>query len=116
MRYKDYRDHDRQKVMSLSGEELIRRFLLHVLPKGFMRIRHCGFLANRCRQAKLAQVRQAIGQAEHEATESEPAEVASPRYRCPHYGQPALEVVAIVLPARSLIPIKAPPRVTERAH
>ena len=43
VRYKDYRDDNRHKVMTLSGEELIRRFLLHVLPKGFMRVRHFGF-------------------------------------------------------------------------
>jgi hypothetical protein len=43
--YKDYRDGDRRKVMTLTGEELLRRFLLHVLPKGFMRVRHFGFLA-----------------------------------------------------------------------
>ena len=49
--YKGYRDGDRHKVLTLTGEELIRRFLLHVLPKGFMRIRHFGFLANRCRNA-----------------------------------------------------------------
>ena len=57
LRYKDYRDQDRTKVMDLEGEELIRRFLLHILPPGFMRIRHYGFLANRCRKAKLAQIR-----------------------------------------------------------
>ena len=45
--YKDYRD-GRRKVMTLDDEELLRRFLLHVLPKGFMRILHFGFLANRC--------------------------------------------------------------------
>jgi hypothetical protein len=44
--YQDYRDGGHHKVLSLSGEELIRRFLLHVLPKGFMRVRHFGFLAN----------------------------------------------------------------------
>lgn len=43
LRYKDYRDGGVKKVMQLSGEELIRRFLLHVLPKGFMRIRHFGY-------------------------------------------------------------------------
>jgi hypothetical protein len=43
--YKDYRD-GRHKVMMLDNEEPLRRFLLHVLPKGFMRIRHFGFLAN----------------------------------------------------------------------
>ncbi len=43
--YRDYRDQNRRKVMDLDGEELIRRFLLHILPKGLMRIRHFGFLA-----------------------------------------------------------------------
>jgi hypothetical protein len=57
LRYKDYRDNNRNKVMNLDGTELIRRFLLHILPKGFMRIRHYGFLANRCRQQKLEQIR-----------------------------------------------------------
>lgn len=60
LRYKDYRDHDRNKVMRLDGEEVIRRFLLHILPTGFMRIRHYGFLANRCRRRKLAQIRQCL--------------------------------------------------------
>lgn len=59
-RYKDYQDRERQKVMTLSHTEFIRRFLLHVLPKGLMRIRHYGFLANCCRQRKLPQIRQAI--------------------------------------------------------
>jgi len=60
LRYKDYRDHGRHKVMMLNGEELIRRFLLHILPTGFMRIRHYGFLANRGRRQKLAQIRQSL--------------------------------------------------------
>ena len=59
-RYKDYQDRERQKVMTLSHTEFIRRFLLHVLPKGLMRIRHYGFLANCCWQRKLPQIRQAI--------------------------------------------------------
>ena len=45
--WKDYRDHDRQKMMTLSAEEFIRRFLIHVLPDGFQRIRYYGFLSNR---------------------------------------------------------------------
>jgi len=57
--WKDYRD-GRHKVMDLDGTELLRRFLLHVLPQGFMRVRHYGFLANRCRRARLGQIRQAI--------------------------------------------------------
>ena len=57
--WKDYRD-GRRKVMDIDGAELLRRFLLHVLPKGFVRVRHYGFLANRCRRARLVQIRQAI--------------------------------------------------------
>ena len=59
--WKDYRDHDRQKIMTLSADEFIRRFLLHVLPDGFQRIRHYGFLGHRYRQAKLALCRQLLG-------------------------------------------------------
>ena len=61
--YKDDRGGDWRKVMTLDAEELLRRFLLHVLPPGFMRIRHFGFLANRCRRRGLAQVRAALAAA-----------------------------------------------------
>jgi hypothetical protein len=57
-RWKDYRHHDRQKVMTLDADEFIRRFLLHVLPDGFQRIRHYGLLGNRARESKLARCRQ----------------------------------------------------------
>jgi len=60
-RWKDYRHHDRQKTMTLDADEFIRRFLLHVLPDGFQRIRHYGFLSHRYRQAKLALCRQLLG-------------------------------------------------------
>lgn len=56
-RYKDYADHGRMRMMTLSGSEFVRRFLLHVLPKGFMRIRYFGYLANRQRHEKLAHCR-----------------------------------------------------------
>ena len=59
-RWKDYRHESRQKVMSLDAQEFMRRFLLHVLPGGFQRIRHYGFLANRHRTAKLARCRQLL--------------------------------------------------------
>jgi hypothetical protein len=58
--WKDYRGHNRQKTMTLEANEFIRRFLLHVLPDGFQRIRHYGFLAHRYRQAKLARCRQLL--------------------------------------------------------
>ena len=52
-RWRDSADHNRQKLMTLSRDEFLRRFLLHLLPKGFVRIRHFGFLANRRRAALL---------------------------------------------------------------
>jgi Putative transposase len=48
--FKDYRHHAQQKTMTLEAEEFIRRFLLHVLPAGFQRIRYYGFLAKRYRE------------------------------------------------------------------
>ncbi|HTY93179.1 MAG TPA: IS91 family transposase [Steroidobacteraceae bacterium] len=56
-RWKDYRQPDRPKVMTLDADEFIRRFLQHVLPDGFRRIRHFGFLANSHRTSKLATIR-----------------------------------------------------------
>ena len=59
--YKDYADGDKTKVMTLEATEFIRRFLLHVLPSGFVRIRQFGFLANRARRQKLALCRALLG-------------------------------------------------------
>jgi hypothetical protein len=59
--WKDYRDNGQIKVMDLEADEFIRRFLLHVLPAGFQRIRYYGFLANRDRCKKLALCRELIG-------------------------------------------------------
>jgi hypothetical protein len=59
-RWKDYRDGSRCKTMALAAEEFIRRFLLHVLPAGFQRIRYYGFLANRYRTQKIALCRQLL--------------------------------------------------------
>ena len=74
-RWKDYADGDRVKVMTLDVEEFIRRFLLHVVPTGFVRIRHFGFLANRTRRAKLARCRVLLAQP--------PALVAAPAESLP---------------------------------
>jgi Putative transposase len=59
-RWKDYRHHDKRKLMTLPAAEFIRRFLLHVLPSGFQRIRHYGLLGNRHRAAKLALCRRLL--------------------------------------------------------
>ena len=62
IRYKDYRRSgtDRQQVMRLAADEFIRRFLLHVLPKGFHRIRHYGLLAGAARKASIALARKLL--------------------------------------------------------
>ena len=60
-RWKDYADDHRLKVMRLTADEFIRRFLLHVLPKRFVRIRHYGLLAGRNVSTKLARCRQLLG-------------------------------------------------------
>ena len=59
--YRDRRDGDRKKTMTLDAQEFIRRFMLHVLPQGFMRIRHFGFLANRAKKHALPQCRKLLG-------------------------------------------------------
>ena len=61
-RWKDYQHDSRQKVIRLDAQEFTRRFLLHVLPSGFQRIRHYGFLANRHRTAKLARCRELLAE------------------------------------------------------
>ena len=59
--YKDYKHEQRQKVMTLSADEFLRRFLMHVLPDGFQRIRHYGLLGNRHRAKNLTRCRELLG-------------------------------------------------------
>ena len=56
-RYKDYKDHNKIKEMTLDEQEFFRRFMMHVLPKGFMKIRHFGFLGNRNKKERLKTAR-----------------------------------------------------------
>jgi hypothetical protein len=71
-RWKDYRIKrgDRMKTMRLPTDEFIRRFLIHVLPSGFHRIRHAGFLANAIRRDRIAMIRRLLG------SETEPDQMA----------------------------------------
>jgi hypothetical protein len=59
--YRDRKDNDKLKIMTLDADEFIRRFLLHVLPDDFMRIRYYGFLSNRCKKKNLSKCRQLLG-------------------------------------------------------
>ena len=82
--YKDYRRGRRERVMRLEAVEFMRRFLLHVLPKGFVRIRHYGLLSNRSRKEKLVLCRSLLGsvaQADEEPASS--TDAASSEWLCP---------------------------------
>jgi hypothetical protein len=86
-RYKDYRRDgpDRQRVMTLAPHEFIRRFLLHVLPRGFHRIRHYGLLASSARKASLARARELLDVAPPPEP-GEEAEPCDPLLPCPCCG------------------------------
>ena len=83
-RWRDYARGSKQKMMTLTATEFLRRFFLHVLPKGFVRIRYFGFLANRWRADMLAFARQLLGAAPVVAVELAPP--ASALWRCPQCG------------------------------
>jgi hypothetical protein len=101
--YTDYRD-GHHKVMRLDAEELLRRFLLHVLPKGLMRVRHFGFLANRCRRERVARIRAAIAahQESVAAAETAPDDRSSAfdGYPCPACTGGRLRVIGCLTPQR----------------
>jgi hypothetical protein len=104
--WKDYRKHGRSRTMTLSAVQFLRRFLLHLLPRGFVRIRTYGFLANRHRAAKLAQCRWAIAHAETEtdvetASDIEPAAANDKLRRCPAC-QAGRMACILLLPAAAL--------------
>jgi putative transposase len=69
-RWRDYRRGGQSKTMTLDADEFIRRFLLHVLPEGFQRIRYYGFLSHRHREQKLARCRELLGMPEPETMET----------------------------------------------
>ena len=88
-RWRDSADHNRQKVMTVSCDEFLRRFLLHLLPKGFVRIRHFGFLANRRRAALLPRCFAALhATPPKNESETSTAPTAHPLWRCPKCGGP----------------------------
>jgi hypothetical protein len=60
-RWRDYAHGGKKKVMTVSSDEFLRRFLIHALPKGLVRIRHFGLLANRRRSAMLTRCRALLG-------------------------------------------------------
>jgi len=95
-RFRDYAHGRKQRKMTLAAEEFIRRFLLHVLPKGFMRIRYFGWMAARCRRQRAALCRALLG-AEPALPTARPANGDTPGRQCPFCGG-AIEVVEMIIP------------------
>jgi len=112
-RYRDYAHGNKQKVLPLEPQEFIRRFLLHILPKRFMRVRGYGLLANRDRKKRLQKARAALGQFEApepkkkkkpESAEAFMLRVAGVDIRlCPRCRKGRMREVA------ELPPVRAPP-------
>ena len=113
-RWKDYRNGNRQKTMSLTADEFIRRFLLHVLPEGFQRIRYYGFLANRHREHKLARCRQLLTMPQPEATDEAAVRDYRDQYRqltgaclteCPACQRGHMVIIELLSPVKSCRPV-----------
>jgi hypothetical protein len=111
-RWKDYRDGNRQKTMTLDGGEFIRRFLIHVLPDGFHRIRYYGFLGNCHRTRKLARCRELLRMAP--AAPAEPPGDYRERFealtgrslrQCPHCHAGTMVVIDSIMLPRVCLPV-----------
>jgi len=99
--WKDYAHGSKQRVMTLQASEFLRRFLLHVLPRGFVRIRYYGFLANRCREKKLELARRLLNVEDQDGgSESIDAPQPLPDSKaCPQCKQGTMVCVLTFLPA-----------------
>jgi hypothetical protein len=101
-RWRDRADNNREKLLPLPLDEFLRRFLLHLLPKGFVRIRHFGFLANRRRATLLPLCFQLLNPVQPSQTEPE----ASPGWLCPNCGG---KMVVIERLTAAQIQLRSPP-------
>ena len=105
-RWKDYAAGSKQKVMTVSTDEFLRRFLIHVLPKGLVRIRHFGLFANRKRSASLLRCRFLLRVT---AQPQQPAPAAQ-QIRCPLCAEPMLVVERITSYQLLSTPATSPPK------
>lgn len=111
-RYRDRSRDNTMRTMTLTGVEFLRRFLLHLLPKGFVRIRHFGLLANRVRRAKLARCRELLQAPQLPMVEPDPDPEASDHRaasRCPSCGVGRLLWVRRLSPALAMAPASGSP-------
>src|SRR5437016_5828194 len=111
-RWRDSADHNQQKLMTVSLDKFLRRFLLHLLPKGFVRIRHFGFLANRRRSTLLPLCFIALGTVPVPREPETTAQESDPLWRCPKCGGP-MAVIERLTAAQ--IQLRSPPRLLTTA-
>lgn len=99
-RWRDRAHGSVERMMALPAEEFLRRFLLHLLPKGFVRIRSFGYLANRRRRTLLPICFQCLKSApETPATEAQPQDTVG-LWKCPRCGGPMVVILRIYIPKR----------------
>ena len=89
-RWKDYRQEARWRTMTVTTMEFLRRFVQHVLPRGFVRIRQFGYLASACRTARLALARTLLAQPPTPAPSRDPAATPDATWHCPRCGAPMI--------------------------
>src|ERR671923_1449849 len=107
-RWRDSADHNEQKLMTLALDEFLHRFLLHLLPKGFVRIRNFGFLANRRRAILLPLCFRLFGAAQQSQADQHASD-SNDLWRCPKCGGPMVVVERVTA---AEIQLRSPPRVT----
>jgi hypothetical protein len=105
-RWRDSAHNNEQKLATLSLDEFLRRFLLHLLPEGFMRIRNFGFLANRRRATTLPLCFQLLGSAPQTEQDASSAKEATPLWLCPKCGGP-MRVIERLTAAQ--VQLRSPP-------
>jgi hypothetical protein len=112
-RWRDSAHHNQQKLMTVSRDEFLRRFLLHLLPKGFVRIRHFGFLANRRRSTLLPLCMAALSTVSSQTEpETSTAQESQPLWLCPKCGGP-MAVIERLTAAQ--LQLRSPPRLLTTA-
>jgi hypothetical protein len=103
--WKDYAHHDQRRTMTLSAMEFLRRFVQHILPRGFVRIRQSGFLANTCRSPRVALARTllAAASAPVRPASTMPEARAASTWACPRCG--AAMILGPILSALQLMTV-----------
>jgi hypothetical protein len=111
LRWRDSAHNNEQKLMTLSFDEFLRRFLLHLLPKGFVRIRNFGFLANRRRATLLPFCFQLLGAAQEPQAKQDVSSTNDSHnlWRCPKCGGPMVVVERLTA---AEIQLRSPPLLT----